>query len=86
MHQPKTSARLSPYNAISPNARINIKDSTRGHGVIVRIGWRVVVTIFALNCMHMQAVVQEMQAVAKTAPLLQQKITRSPLGRMQLLK
>ena len=34
----------------------------------------------------MQAVVQEMQAVAKTALLQQQQITRSLLGRFQLLK
>ena len=55
MHQPKTSVRLSPYDAISPNARRNITKITRGYKVIVRIGWRVVVSIFALNCMYMQA-------------------------------
>ena len=69
MHQCKTRGRLSSYSAIRPNARSNITEIIRGHGVIVRIGWRVVVPIFALNCRHMLAVVQEMQAVAKTAPL-----------------
>ena len=86
MHQPKINSKVSPYSATSPNARRNITKSFRGHGVIVTIGWRVVVSIFALNCRHIQAVVQEMQAVAKTAPLQQQQITRSLLGGMQLLK
>ena len=34
--------------------------------MIIGIGWRVVVTTFALNCMHMQAVVHVTQAVTKT--------------------
>ena len=54
--------------------------------MIVRIVWGVFVLFFSLNYRHMQAVVQEMQAVAQTAPLQQQQITMSPLGGMQLLK
>ena len=34
--------------------------------MIVGINWRVVVTTFILNCMHIQAVVHVTQAVAKT--------------------
>ena len=34
--------------------------------MIVRIGWRVIDLVFALNCRHMQAVVQEIQVVEKT--------------------
>ena len=34
---------------------------------IVRIGWRVVVLILALNYIHIQAVVQVMQVATKTA-------------------
>ena len=49
-------------------------------------GWRVVITIFKLNCMHMQDVVHVMQAVTKTALLQQQQIIISLLGKMQLLK
>ena len=37
--------------------------------MIVGIGWGVVIPIFALNCTYMQAVMQEMQVVAKTTPL-----------------
>ena len=40
--------------------------------MIVGPGWRVIVTIFQFNCIHMQAVVQVMQAVAKTTLLQQQ--------------
>ena len=66
MHQPKASGRLSPYSTTSSNNRISIAENNRGHKVIVRIGWRVVVTTCALNCIHMQVVVHIMQAVAKT--------------------
>ena len=48
-------ASSSPYSETSPNANRTITDSTKGHGVIVRIGWRVVVPILALNCMHAYA-------------------------------
>ena len=65
MHQPKASGRLSPYNANSPNARISIAESNRENKVIFGTYWRVVV-IIALNCMHMQEVVQVMQAGMKT--------------------
>ena len=71
MYQPKISGRISLYSEISPNARRHITESTRGHGVIVRIGWRIVVPIFRLNCMHIQAVVQETQAIAKSTALKQ---------------
>ena len=54
--------------------------------MIVRIGWGVVIPIFVLNCMHIQAVVQDMQAVSKTALLQQQQITKSLLVGIQLLK
>ena len=53
--------------------------------MIAGTGWKVVDTIFALNCMHMQAVVQVMQAVAKAYPLQQQQIAMSLLSRMQFL-
>ena len=58
----------------------------RGHKAIARTGCRVVVIIFAINCMHMQAVVQVTQAVAKTAPLQVQQFAISLWGGMQLLK
>ena len=54
--------------------------------MIVGTGWRVVVTIFSLNCIYMQALVQVTQAVAKTAPLQQQQITKSLLGRNAVAK
>ena len=66
MHQPKVSGRLSENSATSQNARRSIAESNRYHIVIVEMGWRVVVTTFALNCMHMQAVVHLTQAVTKT--------------------
>ena len=50
--------------------------------MIVGIGWRVVVTNFAANCRHMQAVVQVIQAVTKTAPLKEQQIAMLLLGGM----
>ena len=68
MHQPKAGGTLRLYGANSSNARNNAK-SKRGHKMIVRTGWRLVVIIFALNCMHMQALVQVLQVVAKTALL-----------------
>ena len=86
MHQPKAGGRLCFYNATYPNARRSIDESKIGHKVIVGTGWRVVVTISALNCMYIQAVVQVTQAVAKTALLQQQRIAISLLGRMHLLK
>ena len=52
MHQPKAGSRLSPYGENSPNAWRYILRNNRGHKVIVWIGWRVFVTIVALNCMH----------------------------------
>ena len=54
--------------------------------MIVGISWRVVDTVFALNCMLMEAVVQATQNTAKTALLQQQWIAMSLLGGMQLLK
>ena len=42
----------SPYGENSPNAWRYILRNNRGHKVIVWIGWRVFVTIVALNCMH----------------------------------
>ena len=33
--------------------------------MIIRIGWRIVFPIFALNCSYMKAVVQVIQAFAK---------------------
>ena len=65
MHQLKTSGRLSPYSATSPNARRNITESTREQKVIVGVGWKVLVPIFVLKYMYIQAIVQEMQAIAK---------------------
>ena len=64
----------------------NITESTRGHGVIVRKGWRIVLPIFDLNCWHIQTLVLEMQAVAKATLLQQQQITRSLLDAMKVLK
>ena len=69
MWQPKVGGKLSTYIATSCNARRSTVESNRGHKVIVGKGWRVVVIIFTLNCMHMQAVVHVTQAVTKTAPL-----------------
>ena len=69
MHQPKAGGRLSPYGATSPYAKKSIKVSSRGLKVIVGIGWIIVITIFALNCMHMRAVVQVTQAVIKSTLL-----------------
>ena len=86
MHQPKAGGRLSANSATSFNTKISIAKSNRRYKVIVRIGCRVVVASFILNCMHMQAVVHAMQAVTKTALLQQQWIIISPLGGMQLLK
>ena len=86
MCQPKAGSRLSLYSATSSNARRSIGESNRGHKVIVGAGWRVVVTILALNCMHMQAVVQVTQVITKTAVLQQQQFAISLLGGMQLLK
>ena len=77
--------RLSPYSTTS-SARRSIAESNSGHKVIVGTGWKGVVTIFALNCMHMQAVAQVTQAVAKTTKLQQQQCTKSLLGGIQLLK
>ena len=57
------------YSATSGNAGRSIAKSNREYNVIVGIAWRVVVTTFALSCMHMQAVVHVMQAIAKTALL-----------------
>ena len=54
--------------------------------MIVGTGWRVVVTILAVNCIYMQALVQVMQTVAKTALLQQQQFTTSLLGGIQFLK
>ena len=82
MHQPKAGGRLSPYSATSSKGKKSNAKSTSGHKVIVGTSWRVVVTIFVLSCMHMQAVVQVMQAVAKNALLQQQQITISLLGGM----
>ena len=69
MHHPKAGSRLSHYSATNPNARRNIVKSNRGHKVIVGTGFKVAVIVFALNYMHMQAVVQVMQAVTKNASL-----------------
>ena len=69
MRQPKAGGRLSPYSATSSNASISIAKINKGHIVIVKIGWRVIITPFVLNCMHIQAVVHVMQAVAKTTLL-----------------
>ena len=66
MRQPKVSGRLSAYNATSQNAKRNIAKNNREYKVIIEIGWRVVVTTFALNWMYMQAVVHATQAVIKT--------------------
>ena len=68
------------------NSGISIAKSNREHKVIVRIGWRVIVTSFALNCMHIQAVVHVTQAFTKIAPLQWQQIIMSLLGGIQLLK
>ena len=84
--QPKVGSKLSPYSATSHSAKRRTKDSKRGHKVIFGIDWRVFTTMFVLNCMHMQAVVQIMQAVTKTALSQEQKFAISLLGRMQLLK
>ena len=54
--------------------------------MIFTIGWRVVIVFFALSCMYIQVVVQEIQVVTKTAQLKQQQSTRSLLGRIPLLK
>ena len=86
MHRPKLGFRLSTYSISGQNARRIIAKSNRGHKVIVGKGWRVVVTILALNCIYMQAVVRLTQTVAKATLLQQQWIITSPLGGMQLLK
>ena len=78
--------RQSAYSATSRNARESIVESNRGHKVIVGTGWRVVITTFKLNCIHMQTVVHVMQAVAKIALPQQQTIIMSPLGGIQLIK
>ena len=83
MRQPKVGSRLSAYSATSQNTIKGISKSNSEHKLIVKIGWRVVAIVFTLNCMHMQAVVHVIQAVAKTAPLQQQWIIMSALGRMQ---
>ena len=44
-----------------------------------------VVPFFALKCMHMQGIVQEMQVVTKNNLLQKQHNTRLLLGGMQLL-
>ena len=85
MHQPKTGDRLNLYSAKSPNAKRNITESTKGYRVIIGKSCKIVVPIFALNCMYIQAIVQEMQVVTQIV-LLQQQITKSLLGRMQVLK
>ena len=69
MRQPKAGVRLSTYSATYQNARSSIAESNREHKVIVGVGWRVVVTTFVLNCMHMQTEVHVTQAVKKTALL-----------------
>ena len=69
MKQPKTGGKLIPYSATSPNARRNITESTKGHIVIFGIDWSIVLSFFSLNCIYMQAVLQEIQAVAKPTPL-----------------
>ena len=86
MCKPKAGGRLSPYSATSYNAKISIAKSNRGHKVIIKKGWRVVVAPFAVNCIHMQVVVHIAQAATKTTLLQQQQIIMSPLGEMQLLK
>ena len=59
-----------------------LKKADREHKVIIGIGWRVVVTTFTLNCMHMQVVVHiQHKLLTKTALLQQQQIIISPLGR-----
>ena len=57
MHQPKAGSILSFDRATNPNVMKRTIESNRGHKVIVGIGWRVIVIILTLNCMHMQAVV-----------------------------
>ena len=84
MHHPKACG-LSPYSSNSSYAR-RIEESNRRYKVIVAIVWRVTVTISALNCIYMHAVVQVTQAVARTAPLQQQWIAMLLLGGMHLLK
>ena len=86
MHQTKAGGSLNLHNTNSPNARRSIAESNKRYEVIVGIGWRVVVTNFALNCMHMQAVVQVMKVIVKTTPLQQQQIAISLLAGLQLLK
>ena len=69
MHQPKVGGRLSAYSVTSRNSGRCVVQSNRGHIVVVGIGWRVVVEIFILKSMHMQAVVHVIQAAAKTTLL-----------------
>ena len=39
------------------------------HRMIVRLGWRVDVLLCALSCMHVQAIVHQMQAVDKSCSI-----------------
>ena len=54
--------------------------------MIAGTGWRLVATIYILNCLHMQIVLQVAQTIKKTALLQQKQIAVLLLDRMQLLK
>ena len=48
--------------------------------MIVGAGWRVFITILALNSMHMQAVVQVTQIVTKTAIFATEAVCHITVG------
>ena len=52
---------VRPYSTTGPNAKKKMTESTRWYKIIARIDKRVVILCFALNCMHMYAMVQETQ-------------------------
>ena len=69
MHLRETNSRIIIYNVTGLIARKNITKSTQLYKLTIRYNWSIEVSIVALNCMQMQAIVHKTQTAGKSCSI-----------------